>query len=650
MFGKSNSGLRYSILLLIFVLLLTISNLSSQEKYTPYSITASGFLSGNIYFSDFKELPRNPQCCVNYNGAFGLGYGAALGFEYELPDEFLKGKMKLRLGLSYFDLSARFKEEEFIGNVIIGNDYVRGTSEYTIDSKLNLFALEPSVIYMPFKELPLSFKAGFQLGFFTTKTFSQEETLISPNNATYENGLKVRNQANGALPNPSSIYLSAAIGARYELYKNKGFSVFPELSFNYGFTNIVQDLNWKASSLFLGIGIAYNFKESIPPPPLPAPPPPLPPPPPIAELEYSLEVINNNKKLSNNDTVFVGDNQVRLITKYTLIPKIFFTQNSDNILYSISDLENNQDKLISIIANYLNNNNTTLNIKISALDIEDKDIIERRKSKILYTLKPYNVDEKKIIFDQIISKSTKFRYPELAGENCFAEFEFSDGKKLHYFSSEENVRTNFSELEFQTKSVVKADAQPVELLSAVFLNNAKVFDTQEKNYSFKLNGKTQNFDISKTSNTIQFKGFAKDAQSNTKSSVLEFNLITKENIEATYVNLISNLNDDKKIHQFLLGFCEFDKSEFFLIDNGTLELAKNSIKSGKKIEIIPLTDSFGTPDYNLSLSKRRGLTAIRLLGVDANNVKITIPDKFLFSNETPIGRLFNRSVLIRILD
>ncbi|MEJ5244949.1 MAG: OmpA family protein, partial [Bacteroidota bacterium] len=119
------------------------------------------------------------------------------------------------------------------------------------------------------------------------------------------------------------------------------------------------------------------------------------------------------------------------------------------------------------------------------------------------------------------------------------------------------------------------------------------------------------------------------------------------NPKLSRVNLLINSYDGKEYA--ILGLFDFDSSEFSLFDNRVREKVLDDLHyRGKKLTIIPFTDNIGSKEYNTKLAEKRALAAVQLLQLRDEDYKIEYPTQYLYDNRTPLGRILNRSVIIRI--
>jgi len=118
--------------------------------------------------------------------------------------------------------------------------------------------------------------------------------------------------------------------------------------------------------------------------------------------------------------------------------------------------------------------------------------------------------------------------------------------------------------------------------------------------------------------------------------------------DGIYNNVLSDITQKNYVQQFFLAYCEFDKAELYAVNEQAVEEIKKAFINGKKIEIIPLFDFLGTDEHNQRLALERANSALKLLGLKKEDVIITIPDDYFFSNDLPYGRMMNRTVIVRI--
>lgn len=102
-----------------------------------------------------------------------------------------------------------------------------------------------------------------------------------------------------------------------------------------------------------------------------------------------------------------------------------------------------------------------------------------------------------------------------------------------------------------------------------------------------------------------------------------------------------------------LCYFEFNGSQVASVNADVLERVRIAASSGKTIEVVAGTDHLGTDNANSILAERRANAAVELIK-DANirngRFTIVINRTSVIDNTTPMQRIANRSVRIRIID
>ncbi len=225
----------------------------------------------NLHDADFRRIPDCPSCSPGFLS--GSGAGLSIGGLYEYP---LAKDYSIAGRFNYMNLSGLLKstEEE---TVIIDDVRTEGEFEHTLDADLSIIGIEPHFIYK-FDDR-LSVNAGLNISSIQNKSYSQKEQIVKPaNRGTFidENGndtySRTRNEFSGEMEKAASLYfgLIAGISYRFQMNSANTISAFPELSFMYGLSNIIDDPlvnKWAVNSFRAGVSIKYTpepRKEKIP--------------------------------------------------------------------------------------------------------------------------------------------------------------------------------------------------------------------------------------------------------------------------------------------------------------------------------------------------------------------------------------------------
>ena len=272
--------------LLLIVMSLT---LHSKEDSLRSSYGFFGNFLLNMHIADFKRIPDCPNCSPGFRSGFGVG--PAFGVLYEYP---LSRSYSLGARLSYQDISGLLTESEMT-RVIVNSESVDGEFEHTMDATLTTIGFEPYFMYNVSDRFSLSL--GIQIGSIMSKNYSQKEEIVKPaNTGTFvdENGddtfSRTRNEFSGELEKAASLFIAPVLGVSYKFPLNsKGtWNMFPELAYQFGVTNIVDDPlvnQWTVHSFRMGIALKYT-------------------------PEYTKEKIKRFEKFEQIDTVYIENNMI----------------------------------------------------------------------------------------------------------------------------------------------------------------------------------------------------------------------------------------------------------------------------------------------------------------------------------------------------
>jgi len=116
------------------------------------------------------------------------------------------------------------------------------------------------------------------------------------------------------------------------------------------------------------------------------------------------------------------------------------------------------------------------------------------------------------------------------------------------------------------------------------------------------------------------------------------------------------LKNDKIVERFSLIVFDYDSAVLTPTQKANLAYAKSAIKPNSSVLVDGYTDNIGSEEYNLDLSARRIEEVVKTLGLEpGNNVNDIIKKPHgaknpPYSNATPKGRSYNRTVIITILN
>ncbi len=643
-------------LLLVLLFFLNFYSSYPQKKYTGLEIGLGLSPNFNFHNSSFSHFEGYPNCCREFSSGFGIGYSINTFLTYLPNTKILNKKWGLNFGLTVNDLDGKFSTEDFFANIIVGNELKQGISEHRLSTDLNIISFQPEFLIYPFENLPFDVTLGFRVGLFSKTNFDYEETLISPEGSTFENYSRTRNNINDKIPNVNPLNLSLSLGANYKLLEFLDFKVFSSLKFFYGLSNIVNNLEWKANNLQIGLNIAYKFPKSDPIPPASAPMPNYPAPPKTEESDAKLLVFSSDVKLNNGDTIKIDVLKEISIRSFPLLPIIFFEKNSSKIPEIIIEPIHLRRKyslnkeIISKTAEILKQSPLSkIRIVASSTNSENESIAKMRFEEVSDYLVQLGIDRKRIEFLEKKIENPMNNSKPNEDENYFVQFQLIPDQELYITERSEEIITS-KDLELYIKTESSNPQFLKEITGKICLNDIMLDNFYSDSHKIILN-ESNNPVIQKEGNfKLNINAIYSDLSGNTKVSNLNF-ILTKE---SKIINIKENSTDfgvsTRGYKEFILGFFNFNEFEFSYIDKSVKATVLENLSNGKKIEILPYTDNIGSPNYNRILAGKRAESAIKLLKIEKNRITINITGNYPFKNDTPNERIYNRSVFVRIYE
>ena len=254
-------------LIILTIFFSFFSNIRAEEPDNYYRYGGYGNY-GIVYNSaEFSALPAIPNCCPEFE--HGRGYGIFFGglIEYNFSGIAIEGRLGVEL------LNGRFKSEEarIFG---INGVPVPGKFEHIVDYTLNSISTGVSVRYNFWNNfnLMLGLGAAYSVG----SSYHQFERISSPaGRVTFADtngnstGSDIRNELRGDLPYLNKLQFSSIgkIAYEYPLKSDKTLVLRPELSYQYIFNNMLENVDWKTTSIRFGVSLIYSsvaFEPEIP--------------------------------------------------------------------------------------------------------------------------------------------------------------------------------------------------------------------------------------------------------------------------------------------------------------------------------------------------------------------------------------------------
>jgi len=624
----------------------------SQNKYTPWSVEAGLGLSWNVYYSNFADVPGYESCCTNYSDASGFGPKFFAGVFYNPSSDLFGIDYQAGFRAGYGDISASYVEEDFIGYIITGNEYTKANVEHHLDASVSGITLKPYIRLYPLKGIPLSADLSFEAMLPMTHNLEMKEVIVSPPGVTYENGTTEDDQQSGEITGFASMLAFIAGSLRYDVYSFGDFVLSPEVGFSYGLNNFVEGLDWKAYSFNAGIAIAYNIPKAELAPPLPPPLPgmPAPPVPDKTNLVVGLKVEANGEEIRNAGMLDITYEVSESRKEFSVLPVIFFAEASSDVNYVQpagglnSYLDAQQNALYVAIQHLKSENKSKITVLGSSNKTEAEGIGLKRAESVASILKANGIAD-----DRISIKETaplEQTNPQTADEGRKAEIQI-DGRSVPvYYTKVESV-SSAQDVEFNISPLVNTNSDELMFKGEVLygVNEMKLgdFPREASTFVFKPS-RIQNLHNPAIDKYLTFRLKAAAGEVKADSSIRLY-LDSKDVIKSSSTNEVTDNN--KNFEQYILAYYNFDDIRYNQLDTNVVRRINEALASGKEVIIYPLTDNIGTADYNKSLAESRAKSVLTALG-DGEKIKVEYPENYLFPNDTPWGRILNRTVLVRI--
>lgn len=235
---------------------------SRQTMVLKYRL--GGFVHGvqSIHLADFGALPGVLSCCQNFSGGSTSSFSAGV-----LADFPLTGPLRIEARAGFTSLSGDFSRDEKIGNepVLEDGPGPRQTRRdvmvrHDFTSSIPLFTIEPSLLYAVSDRFVT--QAGMRLGIMGSTSFSQRETLVSPEGYVFLNGSTIRNSTEGPIPLAAVQQLHAILGIRYDLVRTNSYTVSPEVRYALPL-GTVSDVPWSVHQVMAGVSVRLGVYRPV---------------------------------------------------------------------------------------------------------------------------------------------------------------------------------------------------------------------------------------------------------------------------------------------------------------------------------------------------------------------------------------------------
>ncbi len=320
---------------LLSLVLLCALSLSGQAQ--SMNLLSAGLYGGAAYNMHYGTLSTNQGMleCGTFSDASSLRW--FIGNTVNIP---LNAHWAFTPRLYYHKAGATFNTANPVQPKIALSDgsVVNLNTTHSLDVFLDYLNVDLLASY--FLSDRLYAIGGLTVGFETRNAFEQSESIVSPAGVTFRDGSTTRIILPGYFSDAqgndvsNSTRFAGVLGIGAMIPINSSWIINPELSYQYGFTNVISTDSWKVHTLRAGAGILYVL-GSAPKEETPLPPPPPPPPAPVAIIPpplVALDVqdVDANGVALNYAEVTIHDH--RTLDILPLLPYIFFEAKSSTLL------------------------------------------------------------------------------------------------------------------------------------------------------------------------------------------------------------------------------------------------------------------------------------------------------------------------------
>ena len=617
----------------LIVFLLSMCSVYSQDTLqtnSPYTLV--GGLSGGIGFhtGGFSGLPGFASCCTEYPSTNGMNIGAYLGVQNS-GDIINISHSALGIKFRYSMIQSAFSSREYIGNIINNNSVEKALIDFTLQSTLHYISAEPYITYTP-EFFPVDISIGPHISFMISSSADQKEEIVSPANVYFGNNQKILTRYSGSLSDQASLLLGGMISFGKIFHMTDKYSLQTSLVYRPFFTPFIPSLPWQSQSAELQCELQFNIPKSIPIIPIPEPIIITEKEPEIPALTLDFSATYNQKNISFGDTIPYEYSMKTFVQKQPLFPIFTFEEFSDNSIQK-------QNISLELLAKACNETPAkTLIIKGYAIDDEDKDIANKRASFIAQQLNIYGLHNP-IILQTEVKKLQTIKYQTLKSEYHIVSIQFDDGSIPILTQKDTSLLWSDSPIEF-TSIPSQAGAKISGLIT---LGTTRVQSIEEPNVLFRIQyNPASPFSVQK----LAAKCFASVSPMQKAASRIECYIKPVETKSEIFINTFNGYEEH------ILSYSEFDKSDIYVFNPFAIQRIKDAIQEKKRIDIIPVSDIYGTEDHNIRLQKKRVEKALEFLSKQhINTLAMQTLSKTILIDEHDKRNIrtdLQRGILIRI--
>lgn len=610
----------------------------TPETFAVFARGGGGFSSYGNGFGIF----RGPAECAPSSSGSSSGFVGAGGVELPLSSALsigLSAGLTLMAGNS--DVTSTFNSRDTSTGALTAV-----TLRTSLETTMQYLAIQPEVYLTLLQKAiggPLRLGVGGQVLLPSTTTYSQTESVVSPDNAAFTvdgRRTQTRTIASGDITTAQTLF---SIGAGLEnlIALSKSLHFTQRVGADIFLNKAVTDADWSIFTFRAELGLRYAFRASPPPvaPPPPAPEPPKEQPVVVRELTPVLAVTIKSVDVK-------GKEGRELIASPSTVNAVFFGQNSSEIpaKYSREPLrETTADPLkfhrhiLPFLAKIMADNpQGTIEVQ-GATSGDDEpaglELARQRAASVRQALIELGITAGRITTAAALFPAVKSSQDATEGreENRRADIIVRNAPLQEYVSKQ-----NYAELSGQAMVEVRADDlgadSMITITSECFAAPLVVY--HQGVYTAALRCRSAG-NAAYYSLQIEAKNKSLSAQ--------DFSLVPLAGIQKT--------GEEVQITNFdaILRF-DFNSNELSFENKELLRQMIDKLPDGSVITIYGSADALGTQQRNAQLEKNRATVTEQFIrSIAGNKFAIrTAQQTEKFSENTPEGRFLNRNMRIRL--
>ncbi|RPI68209.1 MAG: hypothetical protein EHM43_05550 [Ignavibacteriae bacterium] len=330
-------------------------------------------------------------------------------------------------------------------------------------------------------------------------------------------------------------------------------------------------------------------------------------------------------------------------TIYQAAPTIYFARNSTNLVDGSSVTAQMQQRVLASVQQQLATRNGA-RITIEGMTSRDEEARLARE-RVSWVLRSLNTDPN--LTTVVTSVGDSVTHPELADEQRRVRILIDGEAQVLEVHGTSSVK-RFTPIELTAVHSVTCEAGPCTESIEASANVRKLDPVSGRALpTFVLN--EADMSGSPLRSVVRVDASLTDSLGQTARSSATKVVVALERVGVVKVVRAAH-GGVAPMNELTLGFCDFDKATMSAIDRSVIERVREATARGARITIIPSTDGFGSSEYNDKLQRRRAAEAMDVLGVLPSQVDVELTPVPKAVATTPMERIEQRSVRVRITD